>query len=178
MDLQKRAAAVRLLLFDVDGVLTEGRLPYSSFDDAPGIEESKSFHVRDGLGMKLAMDAGLAVGIITARSSLAVARRMANLGVQHVYQGQHDKLAALEDVLAQTGLQVSEIAYMGDDLIDLPVLRRVGLAATVHDADALIKQYCHFVAHKQGGMGAARELCELVLKAQGKWDAVLAHYLR
>ncbi|MEW5839348.1 MAG: HAD hydrolase family protein [Pseudomonadota bacterium] len=178
VNLQQRAAAIRLLLLDVDGVLTDGRLPYSALEDACELEESKSFHVRDGLGLNLLQKGGVDIGIITARSSLAVSRRMRNLGIQHVHQGQHDKLLALENILQQTGLEAAQVAYMGDDLIDLPVLRRVGLAATVLDADDLIKSHCHFVSGKMGGMGAVREICELLLKAQGKWEGILAHYLR
>lgn len=177
-ELIERARPVRLVLFDVDGVLTDGRLSYSSHPDAPDKEDSKVFHVRDGLGMKLLMQAGLNIGIITARSSLAVARRMADLGVQHVYQGQHDKLASYEELITKLGLSHEQVAYMGDDIIDLPVLRRVGLAATVNDASAFMQNHCHFVAQNRGGQGAARELCEFILSAQGRWDATLAYFLR
>ena len=174
----ERARPIRLVIFDVDGVLTEGRLSYSSHPDAPDKEENKVFHVRDGLGMKLLMQAGLEIGIITARSSLAVTRRMTDLGVTHVYQGQHDKLTSYQNLLDQLGLSHAQVAYMGDDIIDLPVLRRVGLAATVADATAFMQSHCHWVAQQRGGLGAARELCEFILNAQGRWDETLAYYLR
>lgn len=174
----ERARPVRLVIFDVDGVLTDGRLSYSSHPDAPEKEQSKVFHVRDGLGMKLLMQAGLEIGIITARSSLAVARRMTDLGVPHVHQGQHDKLATYQDLIERLGLSHEQVAYMGDDIIDLPVLRRVGLAATVADASAFMRSQCHWVSQQPGGQGAARELCEFILNAQGRWDETLAYYLR
>ena len=113
----ERARQVRLVIFDVDGVLTDGHLSYSPHPDAPEKDESKVFHVRDGLGMKLLMQAGLDIGIITARSSLAVTRRMADLSVQHVHQGQHDKLATYQSLLDQLGLSDAQVAYMGDDII-------------------------------------------------------------
>ncbi len=177
-NLIERARPIRLVIFDVDGVLTEGRLSYSSHPDAPDKEENKVFHVRDGLGMKLLMQAGLEIGIITARSSLAVARRMADLGVPHVYQGQLDKRASYEHLRAQLKLAHEQVAYMGDDIIDLPVLRRVGLAATVSDATPFMQSHCHWVAQQRGGLGAARELCEFILSAQGRWEETLAYYLR
>ena len=176
--LVERARAVRLVIFDVDGVLTDGRLSYSSHPDAPEKDENKVFHVRDGLGMKLLMQAGLEIGIITARSSLAVARRMADLGIAHVHQGQHDKLATYQDLIDRLDLDHEHVAYMGDDIIDLPVLRRVGFAATVADATAFMQSQCHWVAQQRGGQGAVRELCEFILNAQGRWDETLAYYLR
>jgi len=177
-ELIERARPVRLVIFDVDGVLTDGRLDYSSHPNAPEKEQSKVFHSRDGLGMKLLMHAGLEIGIITARSSLAVARRMVDLGVPHVLQGQLDKLAAYENLLTQLGLSNEQVAYMGDDIIDLPVLRRVGFAATVADASDFMQSHCHFVSRHHGGQGAAREVCEFILNAQGRWDETLAYYLR
>ncbi len=177
-ELIERARPVRLVIFDVDGVLTDGRLSYSSHPDAPEKEQSKVFHSRDGLGMKLLMQAGLEIGIITARSSLAVARRMADLGVPHVHQGQQDKLATYQNMIEHLALSHEQVAYMGDDIIDLPVLRRVGFAATVADASEFMQSHCHFVSKHHSGQGAARELCEFILNAQGRWDETLAYFLR
>lgn len=174
----ERARPVRLVIFDVDGVLTDGHLSYSSHPDAPEKEQSKVFFAHDGLGMKLLMQTGIEIGIITARGSLAVTRRMSDLGVQHVLQNQYDKLAGYESLLAQLNLSHEQVAYMGDDIIDLPVLRRVGLATTVTNASSLVQSHCHWVSQHPSGKGAARELCELILSAQGRWDETLAYFMR
>ncbi|MEW6445369.1 MAG: HAD-IIIA family hydrolase [Pseudomonadota bacterium] len=171
-DIFERARDIRLVLFDVDGVLTDGRLIFN----ADG-EETKAFHARDGHGLKLLMEVGIEVGVITARSSPAVEHRMKNLGIPHVFQGQHDKRATYLALIERLGLENAQVAYMGDDVIDLPVLARVGLAATVADAPAVVKRHVHWIAERGGGQGAARDLCDLILDAQGKLDTLLARYL-
>lgn len=164
---------LKLLIFDVDGVLTDGRIIY----DNAGVE-TKAFDVKDGHGIKLLMRCGIDVGIITARESNVVAVRAANLGIGIVFQGMKDKLKAFEEILKTTGLDPSRIGYVGDDIIDLPVIRRAGFSATVADGVSEVKERVDYVAKCKGGCGAAREIAELVLKAQGLWDAVIAGYLR
>lgn len=171
-DILTRARNVRLVIFDVDGVLTDGRLVFN----AQG-EETKAFHSRDGHGIKLLMEAGIEVGVITARSSPAVEHRMKGLGIPHVFQGQHDKRSTYLELIDRLGLTHEQVAYMGDDVIDLPVLSRVGFATTVQDAPSVVKRHCHWIAEHGGGQGAARDLCDLILEAQGKLDALLARYL-
>ncbi|TQV64893.1 MAG: HAD-IIIA family hydrolase [Halothiobacillaceae bacterium] len=171
-DVFSRARDICLVLFDVDGVLTDGRLVFN----AQG-EETKSFHSRDGHGIKLLMEAGIEVGVITARSSPAVEFRMKGLGIPHVFQGRHDKRSTYLELIGALGLSHEQVAYMGDDVIDLPVLSRVGLATTVQDAPAVVKRHCHWIAEHGGGRGAARDLCDLILDAQGKLDELLARYL-
>lgn len=172
-DLETRARAVRMLVFDVDGVLTDGSLFYG--DDG---QEYKAFNSRDGHGIKMLRDAGVEIGIITGRTSQVVLHRARNLGITRIFQGAGDKLIPYQELLAQTALAQEQVAYMGDDLVDLPVLRRCGLALTVPDAPDEVKARCHFVTRAGAGRGAAREACELILRAQGAWDAQLAHYDR
>ena len=167
----KKAAGIKLLLLDVDGVLTNGQIIY----DGAG-NELKMFDVRDGHGIKLLQRAGIRVGIITGRSSEVVARRAAELGIELLYQGALRKLDPYTEILQQTGLKDEQIAYVGDDLIDLPILRRVGFAATVADADAEVRRRVAYVAEHAGGRGAVREICELLIKAAGRWDEVTARY--
>ena len=171
-DLQHKAANIRLVIFDVDGVLTDGSL----FLDDKG-QEYKAFHSQDGHGMKMLQETGVQIGIITGRSSEVVRIRMASLGVQHVYQGQSDKLPAYEALKAATGLDDTQIAYVGDDVVDLPVMSRVGLAIAVQDANAFTKQHAHHITAAAGGRGAAREVCELLMDAQGTLQASLTRYL-
>ncbi len=172
-DLLRRAAAIRLVIFDVDGVLTDGGLVLLDNGD-----ECKVFNVRDGQGLVMLRDNGMELSIITGRRSQVVQDRMAGLGMRHIYQGQEDKLAALEDLLEKLELSPQAVAYMGDDLPDLPVLRRVGLAATVANADPLVREHVHWQSRHAGGHGAVREFAELLLRAQGKLDAIHAQYLR
>ncbi|MBI5330883.1 MAG: HAD hydrolase family protein [Betaproteobacteria bacterium] len=172
-DLETRARAVRMLVFVVDGVLTDGSLFYG--DDG---QEYKAFNSRDGHGIKMLRDAGVEIGIITGRTSQVVLHRARNLGITRIFQGAGDKLIPYQELLAQTALAQEQVAYMGDDLVDLPVLRRCGLALTVPDAPDEVKARCHFVTRAGAGRGAAREACELILRAQGAWDAQLAHYDR
>ncbi len=169
--MRSRLEGIRLLLLDVDGVMTDGRIIY---DDREG--EIKAFDVKDGHGIKLLQRAGIRVGIITGRQSAVVDRRANELGIELVYQGAKDKLAPFMDILLKTGLTAEQVAYVGDDLPDLPILRRVGFAATVADAVAEIKPHVHYVTQNGGGRGAVREICDLLLKETGRWELVAARY--
>lgn len=171
-DLTARAAAVRLVLLDVDGVLTDGRITY----DSAG-RESKAFHVRDGHRIKLAGRHGVAFGIITGRRSTVVDQRAAELDIAIVHQGAKEKLPIFAQVLASEGVTPAQVAYMGDDIVDLPILTRVGLAAVPADAVPEAQEHAHFVSRFPGGRGAVCELVELILQAQGKWAAILQGYL-
>jgi 3-deoxy-D-manno-octulosonate 8-phosphate phosphatase (KDO 8-P phosphatase) len=168
----ERARTVRLMAFDVDGVLTDGVLYVTD-----GGEEIKAFHTLDGLGMKLLQSAGVAVALITGRQSRLVARRAAELGVTHLFQGVDDKLAVLDGLRAQLGIAMPACGYMGDDLPDLPLLTRCGLAATVPEAPEAVRTRAHYVSRRPAGRGAVREVCELILSAQGALDAALGRYL-
>ena len=171
MCVQAKAAAVRLLLFDVDGVLTDGAV----LMHADG-SESKSFHIRDGAALVWAQRAGLSVGLLSARSSGATAQRAAQLGIRIVSQGAARKADAYEAILRQTGTDDAVVAYMGDDLLDLPVLARVGLSAAPSDAAAEVRARVDWVSPSPGGRGAVRELIEMVLRAQGRWEAIVEQY--
>jgi 3-deoxy-D-manno-octulosonate 8-phosphate phosphatase (KDO 8-P phosphatase) len=171
-DVSSRAARIRLLMLDVDGVLTDGRLYFS----ASG-EEMKVFHSRDGHGLKMLRESGVEVAIITGRSSRAVERRAAELGIARLYQGVEDKGAVLEELLAELGLEAAAAAFMGDDVVDLPVMRRCGLALSVPDAPEMVRQHAHYVTAHAAGAGAVREACELIMAAQGTLQARLASYL-
>ena len=166
--LRKRAARIRLLLVDVDGVLTDGRIYLQSLPDGTAVE-MKVFDAHDGAGLKLARLAGLRTGLITGRDSTAVTRRAREIGMDFVYQKRDEKLSAYLEILHRAGLRDPEVAYVGDDLPDLPVLARVGLAVAVANAVPEVKKAAHFVTRRSGGAGAVREVVELVLKAQGKW---------
>lgn len=172
MDISDKAKHVRLAAFDVDGVLTDGALYYT---DAG--EEFKAFNVQDGHGIKMLQESGVAIAIITSRSSKLVANRARNLGIDHLYQGVENKLDAMNALLTKLGLTLAEASYMGDDVIDLPVLRRCGFAASVPEAPALVRQHAHYITRARGGHGAVREYCEIVMHAQGTLDAALARYL-
>jgi len=172
-ELRERARGVRLLVLDVDGVLTDGRLYYG--DD--GVEV-KAFHIQDGLGLRMLMASGVQVAIITGRASQAVALRAENLGIAHVYQRVGDKLAAFESLLSRLGLNGAATAAMGDDLPDLSVLRRCGFAACVPEAPLLVRRHAHYVTRRPGGAGAVREVCELLLAAQGTLEARVREYLK
>lgn len=172
-DIQTRARSVRMIVFDVDGVLTDGSLFYG--DDG---QEYKAFNSRDGHGIKMLRASGVETGIITGRTSQVVLFRARNLGIVHLYQGADDKLDAFEKLLASVRLMPEQIAYMGDDIVDLPVLRRCGLAIGVPDAPEEVKARCHYITRANAGRGAAREACELIMRAQGTWAAQLALYDR
>ena len=167
-----RARPIRLAIFDVDGVLTDGGLHYSDSG-----EETKVFDVRDGHGMKMLEASGVALAIITGRKSQCVARRAENLGIDLLFQGVENKLAAFQGLAAKLALEPAQCAFMGDDWIDLPVLTRCGLALSVPEAPAAVRQRVHYVTHAGGGRGAVREVCELIMQAQGTFDARLAAFL-
>lgn len=169
--LLERAARIRLLALDVDGVLTDGQLV---FDNAGN--ELKAFSTRDGLGLKALQSVGIDIALITGRASRIVADRAAALGIEHVYQGQDDKLTAYLDLLERTGLSDEAVCYAGDDWIDLPLLLRVGLAVSVPSAGEDVRSRCHWITEREGGHGAVRELCELILDAQGRREEILARY--
>jgi 3-deoxy-D-manno-octulosonate 8-phosphate phosphatase (KDO 8-P phosphatase) len=169
----EKAKQIRLVLFDVDGVMTAGALHYGN----EGIE-SKHFHVHDGQGMKLLQKSGVPIGIITTCKSDIVKRRMQDLGIEHVYQGQINKLPAYEDIKQKLHLQDQQIAYVGDDLPDLPILSRVGLAITVRNAPNIMHQHVHWVTKKKGGKGAVREVCDLVMQAQDTYQSIIDSYLQ
>lgn len=171
MSVQAKASAVRLLLFDVDGVLTDGAV----LMHADG-SESKSFHIRDGAALVWAQRAGLSVGFLSARTSGATAQRAAQLGIRIVSQGVAHKADAYQAICRQAGLEDAAVAFMGDDLLDLPVLSRVGLSAAPADAAPEVLASVDWVSSSGGGRGAARELIELVLRAQGRWNDVVQQY--
>jgi len=171
-DLLARAAAIRLVIFDVDGVLTDGGLHF----DHEG-NEHKVFNSRDGHGMKMLMESGVDIAIITGRTSVAVSRRMAGLGISHLYQGQQDKVPAYEDLLRQFDLTPDQVAYVGDDVVDLPIMCRVGLSVAVADAHELVRETAVWTTPNAGGRGAARDVCELILKAGGVLDTLWARCL-
>jgi 3-deoxy-D-manno-octulosonate 8-phosphate phosphatase (KDO 8-P phosphatase) len=175
--LQARARKIKLLLMDVDGVLTDGRFFYVPH---PGgrLIETKMFHSRDGLGFRIAHQAGLKTGFISGRSSPAVEYRAKELGVHFLKQNAREKTEPYQAVLHEADLKDEEVCYVGDDIVDLPVLTRVGLAVGVADGHKLLRRYVHYMTQQPGGRGAVREVIELILSAQGKWDAVLRHYLR
>jgi 3-deoxy-D-manno-octulosonate 8-phosphate phosphatase (KDO 8-P phosphatase) len=170
-----RARGIKLLLLDCDGVLTDGGL-YYTFDGKRVLEGVKVFHIHDGQGLKLAREAGLKLGIISGRVSPALTARARELQIDHLHQGIDDKLSVCEQIKIAEGFADDQIAYIGDDLPDLPVMRRVGLAIAVADAVDEIRECAHFVTNKPGGRGAVREAIELILKAQDKWDESLQRY--
>lgn len=170
-DIHERAARVKLAIFDVDGVLTDGRLHYS--DDG---RETKAFHVHDGLGLKRLMANGVEVAIITARLSHIVTERAAELGIAHVYQGQESKRQCFEQLIHALKLQAEQCAYCGDDLPDLAVMQRVGLSIAVANAHPWVRERARWHTQARGGEGAVREVCDLLLAAQGKVETELAAF--
>lgn len=171
-DILEKAAAIRLVVFDVDGVLTDGALFIG--DDG---QEYKAFNSKDGHGMVMLQETGVQLAVITGRTSEVVRIRMESLGVQHVFQGKRLKLPAYEELKQRTALDDQQIAYVGDDVVDLPVMRRVGLAIAVQDAHPVAKRHAHWVTPSGGGRGAAREACELIMEAQGTLEKALGVYL-
>lgn len=167
-----RAARIKLMIFDVDGILTDGSLHFG----ADG-EMIKTFNVLDGHGIKMLQQSGVAVAIISARQSPIVLKRATDLGIRHVQQGIHDKRSAFEQLLNETGRTTDQCGFIGDDVIDLPILMRVGFAASVPNGHAEVRSRVHYVTQASGGRGAARELCDLILRAQGNYEAALAPYL-
>ena len=169
-EVRARARKVKLILMDVDGTLTDGGVCLIATPGAEGFSEMKVFEAKDGAGIKLASIMGIRTGFITGRSSQAVAQRARELSVDYVYLGQTTKMAAFNECLQKAGVTAEETAYLGDDLPDMPVAARAGLAVAVADAAPELKAICHYVTKAGGGKGAARELVELVLKSQGRWD--------
>lgn len=171
-DIKAKASKIRLVIFDVDGVLTDGRL----FFDGQG-NEYKTFHAWDGLGMKLLMQTGVEVAVISGRQSDAVTHRMKNLGIQHIYQGQLDKNQAFDALSKELNLNPEQIAHVGDDLLDICLMRRVGLAIAVANAHPSTLPYADWRTQNPGGQGAAREVCDLIMEAQGNLQGVIEQYL-
>ena len=172
-EIQRRAARVKLLLMDCDGVLTDGHIGILKNG-----EDQKAFHTRDGLGIELFHRAGVKTGIISGRISSALERRAQSLGVSFLWQGREDKREAYADTLAQAGVSNDEVAFVGDDLTDLPLMGQSGLAVAVADAAAEVRERAHYVTKANGGSGAVREVVELILKAQGRWDDLVKTYLK
>ncbi len=172
-DLHQRAQAVRLLVLDVDGVLTDGRIYYG----ADGVE-LKAFNIQDGLGIKLLRTTGVEVAIITGRKSRAVETRAAELGIANVFQGVGDKRVAFEEILARLSIDATAAAGMGDDLPDLPVLRRCGLAVCVPEAPPIVRRVAHYVTDRAGGTGAVREVCDLLMAAQGTLERSMQEFMK
>ena len=168
-----KAKGLKLFLLDVDGVLTDGTITYTHEGN-----EIKSFHTRDGLGIRLLMESGVEVGLITARESEAVNRRVQDLGIKYVFQKAKNKLKIFENLLKELDLKPSEVGYMGDDWLDLPLLVRVGFAATVEDAVPEVLQVAHYVTKRKGGRGAVREVCDLILEANETQSGLLEKYLQ
>jgi 3-deoxy-D-manno-octulosonate 8-phosphate phosphatase (KDO 8-P phosphatase) len=186
---QARASKIKLLLFDVDGVLTDGKLFFLPEDSEQGASrpsaaqsaqrqiEVKGFHAHDGAAISLARLAGIKTGLITTRISETVALRARDLKLEHVHQGIQDKRACFEEVIKQEGLKPEEAAFVGDDVIDLPAMRAGGLAIAVQNARAEVKQEAHYITPHAGGEGALRDAVEFILKAQGKWKKVVEDYI-
>ena len=172
MTANERAAQLRMMIFDVDGVLTDGRLFIG-----PQGEAMKAFDVRDGHGIKMLMAAGVEVAVLTARRSAIVGARMRELGVKRVLQGQSDKRTGLAQLMHETGLEAAQCGYMGDDLPDLGVLKMVGFAAAPADAAAEVLDVAHWVSPREGGRAAVRSVAEFVLRAQEKWEQTLARHI-
>ena len=166
-----RLQKIKLLILDVDGVMTDGRIIF----DSNGVE-SKFFNVKDGHGIKMLQRSGVEVAIISGRASQVVTNRAAELGIDLVYQKSLDKLTPYRAILAEKGLTEAETAFVGDDLIDIPVLTRVGFAAAPADAIDEVKDLVHYVAKNAGGWGAVREVCDMIIKAQGKWEEITGRY--
>ena len=166
------AAGIRLVLFDVDGVLTDGRLFFSDNGN-----ESKAFHSRDGLGINLLQQTGVQAGIITARTSSLVAHRARNLKIAHLVQGAVDKYPAYVELRDSLELRDEQVAFVGDDVVDLPVMLKVGLAVTVPEAHTLVSQHAHWTTKHAGGRGAARDTCEMIMHAQGTYTSAMQQFL-
>ena len=172
-EIQKKAQKIRLVIFDIDGVLTNGGLQF----DNDG-REYKTFSSLDGQGIRMLLECGIRAAVITGRQSSLVDRRMRDLGVELVFQGYRDKRPAFTELIKRTGLETSQIAYLGDDLPDLPIMTQVGLAIAVQNANAFVKQQADWVTETSGGAGAAREAIEIILAAQNLLEAKQASYLQ
>ena len=168
----EKAKSIRIVLFDVDGVLTDGTLYFTDSG-----EEIKAFNSRDGHGMKMLKASGVELAIITARESRSVKLRAENLNITLLYQGEKNKLKVFESLVTKLKLDMSSCAYVGDDLIDLPVMTRCGLSICVPSSPILVKKHAHYVTNSEGGQGAVREVCEMIMRSQGTLDAQLEKYL-
>ncbi|MGA9996817.1 MAG: HAD hydrolase family protein [Pyrinomonadaceae bacterium] len=172
-DIERRAARIKLLLMDCDGVLTDGRITLT-----PDGDEQKSFHVRDGHGLVLLHRAGLQSGIISGRTSSLVERRARELGIKHVRQGTHDKIKDFDSLLAEANVTEAEVAFIGDDVTDVPLMQRSELAVAVADAVDETRRAAHYITRLPGGFGAVREVTEIILKAQGHWHDLMRRYIK
>lgn len=176
-ELHARARKIKLVLMDVDGTLTDGGVCLISTPGVEGFSELKIFDAKDGAGLKLASIMGIRTGFITGRKSFAVQQRANELSVEFVYMGQETKMAAFDDCLKRAGVSEEETAYLGDDLPDMSLARRAGLAVAVADSAPELKAICHYTTQARGGKGAARELIELILKSQGRWEEAVPRAL-
>ena len=172
-DLTKKIKPIRLFILDVDGTLTSGRLYYYGNQ----VEEMRDFHIHDGMGIKLLQKTGIKIAVISGKNSSSVEKRLQDLNIEHIYLGHEDKLPIYENLKQTLQLQDHEIAYMGDDLPDLPLLIRAGFSATVTNAPEIIKQYVNFITDNKPGQGAVREVCELIMKTQNSYQSVIQSYL-
>lgn len=170
---RNRAGKVKLILLDSDGVLTDGRITMSSDGS-----EVRAFHVQDGFGIRLGRQAGLEFGILSGRASPVLERRAAELGIEELHQGVLDKAGRFEDILQRLGIPPEAVCFVGDDLIDVPVMRRCGFAVATRDAQPDVRSCAHYVTERRGGEGAVREVVDMVLRAGGKWDEVTRPYLK
>jgi 3-deoxy-D-manno-octulosonate 8-phosphate phosphatase (KDO 8-P phosphatase) len=170
-DAEKRLKNIKLLLLDVDGVMTDGSIVYNGSG-----EEIKSFSVRDGLGIRILMETGVSIGIVTGRSSDALYHRCKNLHVQIIFDGVSDKASALDKITEKTGIKEDRIAYIGDDLPDIPIMGKIGIPIAVAGAHEKVIEVAHIVTSLEGGKGAIREVCEAIIKAQGNWQSVINKY--
>ncbi len=171
-DILEKAKKIKLVIFDIDGVLTTGALFIG--DDG---QEYKAFNSKDGHGLRMLQDGGIEVAIITGRSSNVVEHRAKDLGISRIYQGKRHKLPAYEELIKEMGLKHSQVAYVGDDVVDLPVMSKVGLAICVQDGHSFVKKHAHWITENNGGCGAGRDVCEMILDAQGKLHDMLQSYI-
>lgn len=171
-ELRNRARAIKLVAFDIDGVMTDGRLYYTDFGN-----ETKAFNVKDGLGIKLLRSTGVEIAIITGRTSELVKKRASDLKISKLVQGREDKIVALKEMMAPMGIQPHEVAYMGDDLPDLSAIRFAGIGVAVADALPIVRKHADMVMTRGGGDGAVREFCEWLMAAQGTLDGILDGYM-
>lgn len=169
----RKAKKLKLLILDVDGVLTDGRL---FFDDNG--KEYKCFHARDGHGIKLLRETGVEVAIISGRKSNSVSLRMKSLGVEYVYQGHENKIVAFKEIIHKMSLAPEQVAHVGDDLLDLPIMTRVGLSIAVNDANKTVKDYADWSTETVGGLGAVREVCDFIMQSQGTYDDIVKRYMQ
>jgi 3-deoxy-D-manno-octulosonate 8-phosphate phosphatase (KDO 8-P phosphatase) len=174
--LYARARKIKLLIMDVDGVLTDGKLYFIQRPDG-SFYETKSFHSLDGLGIRIAHKAGLKTGIITGRGSPVIEHRVKELGIEYLVQNRRDKLEPYQEILRAAKVGDEAVCYVGDDIVDLPLLKRVGLAVAVGNAHRLLRPHVHYWTQRDGGLGAVREAIELILTAQGKWATIAKEYL-